>query len=138
MVNDIQRIERKPLSDADLRTILGDNLKIIKYSELANVESLDALLPKSTDYCILLYETEENSGHWVALMRYTSVSDQDRFEFFDPYGYKPDSELRWISQQMRESLGQEEPYLTKLIKQANANSNYTRVIHNPIPLREDR
>jgi len=131
MANDIQRLEQKPLSDADLRTILGDSLKIIKYSELASVESLEALLPKSTDYCILLYETKENSGHWVALTRYTSVSGQDRFEFFDPYGYKPDSELRWVAQQSRESLGEGEPYLTKLIQQANANSSYPRVQHSP-------
>jgi len=131
MANVYLRIEQKPLSDADLRTILGDDLKILKYSELAKVESLEALLPNSKDYCILLYETEENSGHWVALLRYTSVNGYDRIEFFDPYGYKPDSELRWVSQRMRENLGQDEPYLTRLIKQANATAGYPRVQHSP-------
>jgi hypothetical protein len=106
-------------------------LKIIKYSELADIDSLEELLPNSTDYCIMLYETEENSGHWVALLRYTDVNNHDRFEFFDPYGYRPDSELNWISKKMREKLGEDVPYLTRLIKKANENVEYTRVIHSP-------
>ena len=78
------RIEQKPLSDADLRTILGDNLKIIKYSELESVDSLEELLPNSKDYLIMLYETEEDSGHWVAMLRYTDVNNYDRIEFLTP------------------------------------------------------
>ena len=34
-MSDIKRLIRKPLSDADLKTILGEDLKIVKYSELA-------------------------------------------------------------------------------------------------------
>ena len=125
------RIEQKPLSDADLRTILGDNLKIIKYSELESVDSLEELLPNSKDYLIMLYETEEDSGHWAAMLRYTDVNNYDRIEFFDPYGYRPDSELNWISKRMREKLGQDVPYLTRLIKKANDNAQYPKVLHSP-------
>jgi len=78
-MSDIQRIVRKPLSDADLKHILGEDLKILKYSELANYSSLDSILPKPTDYCIILYEEEPDSGHWVALLRYDGI-----VEFFDP------------------------------------------------------
>jgi len=131
MANIYLRIEQKPLSDADLRTILGDNLKIIKYSDLAGIDSLEDLLPSSTDYLIMLYETEENSGHWVAILRYTDINNHDRFEFFDPYGYRPDSELNWVSKKIREELGEDIPYLTRLIKKANDNSPYPKVIHSP-------
>jgi hypothetical protein len=82
MTSDIKRIEQKPLSDADLRTILGASLKILKYSELANVSALNSLLPSGQDYCIILYEQEENSGHWVALLR--GSSEGYGYEFFDP------------------------------------------------------
>ena len=82
MSSDIKRIEQKPLSDADLRTILGASLKILKYSELANVSALSSLLPSGQDYCIILYEREENSGHWVALLR--GSSESYGYEFFDP------------------------------------------------------
>ena len=52
----ILKLVNKALSDADLRTILGDDLKIIKCSELDNYSDLDELLPKELDYCIILYE----------------------------------------------------------------------------------
>ena len=52
----ILKLVNKALSDADLRTILGDDLKIIKYSELDNYSDLDELLPNELDYCIVLYE----------------------------------------------------------------------------------
>ena len=76
---EIQRLNRKPPSDADLRRVLGSNLKILKCSELASLSSLTQLLPNSTDYCIILYEASLNSGHWVALLRYRNI-----FEYFDP------------------------------------------------------
>ena len=52
--------ELEPLSDEDIRHILGKDTKILKYSELAKYPSIDDLLPKHTDYCIVLYELEEN------------------------------------------------------------------------------
>ena len=91
MTSDIKRIEQKPLSDTDLRTILGASLKILKYSELANVSALNSLLPSGQDYCIILYEQEENSGHWVALLR--GSSENDGYEFFDPYGNNAEASL---------------------------------------------
>ena len=36
---EIKRLNRKPLSDADLRRVLGSTLKILKYSELASMPS---------------------------------------------------------------------------------------------------
>ena len=132
------RIEQKPLSDADLRTILGDNLKIIKYSELESVDSLEELLPNSKDDLIMLYETEEDSGHRVAMLRYTDVNNYDRIEFFVPYGYRPDSELNSISKKMREKLGQDVPYLTRLIKKANDNAQYPKVLHAPYHFEKEK
>ena len=83
---EIRRLNRKPLSDADLRRILGNDTKILKYAELASVPALTQLLPKSTDYCIILYESEMNSGHWVALLRYGSL-----YEYFG--GHAPALDL---------------------------------------------
>ena len=66
---EIQRLNRKPLSDADLRSVLGSTLKILKYSELASMPSLTQLLPNTTDYCIILYESALNSGPGVVLLQ---------------------------------------------------------------------
>ena len=90
-MSDIKRLIRKSLSDADLRRILGADLKILKYSQLSKVVSLDTLFPSELDYCIILIEEELDSGHWVALMKYDNT-----VEFFDPYGKKWDTELAWV------------------------------------------
>ena len=66
--------------------------------------ALTHLLPKPTDYCIILYESELNSGHWVALLRYDNI-----FEYFDPYGHVVDKPLRWISAAKRELMRQGKP-----------------------------
>ena len=76
----ITKLINKALSDADLQRILGDDTKIIKYSELSHLNDLDELLPKDKDYCVVLYEERLDSGHWTALSKYDGV-----FEYFDPY-----------------------------------------------------
>jgi len=119
-MSDIQRIIRKPLSDADLKHILGEDLKIIKYSELSSYSSLESLLPKTKDYCIILYEEEPDSGHWVALLRYGLV-----VEFFDPYGKKWDTELTWIPKAKRQELGETQRYLSGLMERSTLKRIYS-------------
>ena len=77
----LRELIHEALSDSDIRTILGADTKIIKYSELANISSLDELLPRLVDYCIILYEAMANRGHWVGLLNYNGM-----FEHFDSYG----------------------------------------------------
>ena len=89
---DIIKLVHKALSDSDIRAILGENTKIIKYSELSSYRDLDDLLPNLLDYIIILYEDSPNAGHWTALLKYNNI-----FEFFDPYGLIPDKELAWVS-----------------------------------------
>ena len=81
----------RALSDDDIRKILGGRCKILKYSALAGYGDLDELLTGLLDYAIVLYEEEENSGHWIALLKYNNI-----IEFFDPYGLIPDKELSWL------------------------------------------
>jgi len=71
MDSDIQRIIRKPLSDDDLRTILGGNIKIIKYKDLSRISSLNMLLPGDVDFVIILIETEPSSGIFWNFMTLT-------------------------------------------------------------------
>lgn len=119
-MSDIQRIIKKALSDGDLKHILGADLKIVKYSELANEASLDNLLPKPTDYSIILIEEEEDQGHWVALLKYTGT-----VEFFDPYGKKWDTELAWVSMEKRQQLGETQKLLSGLLERSNLKRIYS-------------
>ena len=95
----IIKLIHKALSDADIRKILGQDAKIVKYSELSQVTDIDQLLPNQLDFCIVLYEDSIDHGHWVGLSNYDG-----RYEHFDSYGLQPDKELAWISMQKRRAL----------------------------------
>jgi hypothetical protein len=118
------------------------------------VGSIESILPSDPNYCILLYEQEENSGHWVALLRY-----EGGYEFFDPYGNNVDVPLRWTDREDRQELGQSHPYLTDLLKASGKQWRHSpykyeevnkkintcghhcthriyRLIHNKLDLRE--
>ena len=112
----INKIVKKPLSDEELKVILGKEVKIIMYPDLAKYSSIDNLLVNPNDYCIILIvesETKFNiSGHWTALLKYDGM-----YEYFDPYGNDVDVDLMsWMDAKTRVSLDESKPYLTYLLK----------------------
>ena len=114
--NKINKIVKKPLSDEELKVILGKDLKIIMYPDLAKYSSLELLPPNPNDYCIILIVESETkfsiSGHWCALLKYDGI-----YEFFDPCGNEVDVDLMsWMDAKTRLSLNESKPYLTYLLK----------------------
>ena len=116
----IEQIEGKPLSDADIRTYLGKGTKIIEYKDLKKYNSIDELLPNDKDFAVLLYESEPNSGHWTALLKY-----ENNIELFDSYGQTDSKILNWTPFRIRKMLGEDDDYLTKLV-----NKSRYHFIHN--------
>ena len=49
----LDKIVKHPLSDTELKTILGNNLKIIMYPDVAKYSSIEQLFPNPFDYCII-------------------------------------------------------------------------------------
>ena len=97
-------------SDSDIKHYLGKDAKVMKYAELNDYTSLSQLLPNPTDFAVILIETKRNNGHFCVLLRYNNI-----FEWFDPYGLKPDQELGFVSNIMRRILHEEDCPLTRLI-----------------------
>ena len=124
----VRKLIHKALSDSDIRTILGAAIKIVKYSERAGVGSLDELLPRLVDYCIILYDELLSRGHWVALLKY-----YDMFEHFDSYVIKPDNELQCINMKKRRMLKQATPYLSHILHAERYIYNRVRY-QNSIPM----
>ena len=110
MYTSVRKRIHQALSDSDIRKILGADTTIIKYSELANLHSLDELLPRRVDCCVLLHEDSSNRGYWVALLKYN-----DMFKHVDSYGIKPDKELQWVNMKKRLMLKQATPYLSNFL-----------------------
>jgi hypothetical protein len=76
-----------------------------------------------------LYLTEDrNTGHWVCL-----IKKDNEIEFFDPYGEKPDDQLKWVGAAKRFELDQDRPLLSKLLRE----SGY-KVIYNKYPFQKDK
>ena len=92
-MNRIKQVMRKPLSEDDLKTILGKDTKVITYPDLAKSDTLEQLLPQPYDFIIILLLETPTSGHWTALIRNPS-----QVEYFDSYGNPPDYDLsKWLS-----------------------------------------
>ena len=100
-----------PLSDGDIRHILGDDISIKTYPDLAKMRSIDECFD-SKGRCILLFLTSSpTEGHWCCLL-----NKKKGIEFFDPYGDKPEKQKEGVPQSRLEALNQSQPYLTKLLR----------------------
>ena len=122
----INKIVKKLLSDTELKHILGRDLKLIMYPDLAKYSSIEQLLPNPNDYCVILIvesETKYNIvGHWTALLKYDGM-----YEWFDPYGNPPDWDLvHWMDAKTRATLRESKPYLTYLLKGKSYTFNRTK------------
>ncbi len=114
------------LGDDDIKNLLPD-AKIIDYEQLKNYNSIDELLPNDKDYIIILYEHEQNSGHWVLVSK-----NNGKIEFFCSYGITPDHQLKWVDYNTRKELGSDVPHLSYLF-----DSCPYEVIYNEIPYQSE-
>ena len=118
------------LSDADMRTILGQDCRFIEYGDLDKFASMDDLLPNEGDYVIILIEsTAENTGHWCCITKGNKV-----ISMMDSYGVKLQDELNYISRAMNRMLGNTKKELEDLIK--SVPDDY-EVIYNKTPLQHE-
>lgn len=120
-VKQIERVATTPMGDDNIKKYLPDT-PIIVYSDLQKYRSIEDILPRDKSYAILLYQDSPNSGHWVAVMRYNDV-----IEFFDSYGGKPDSQLKWVNQSRRHQLGITDKYLSRLLDNTDLPVIYNKV-----------
>jgi len=114
--------EKHDLSGADILRITDNECKIFPYTALMGMNSLDEIL-EPFGACVLLYETKENYGHWVALIKRTS----NLLEFYDPYGLNVDEELNIENEyHIRKMGGEIMPHLSALIKKDNYKVIYNK------------
>jgi hypothetical protein len=105
----------KMLSDSDIDRCLGKN-SVIKYSDLADYNNINELLPNDKSFKVILVENKMNQGHFVCIMRYKNV-----IEYFNPYGTLPEYDFKFIPTYIKHLLGQGGNLLTKLLKTKEPN-----------------
>lgn len=117
--NEIKNKLAYMVSNDDFNKYFTDaHQKVLKYSDLSDVNNINELLPTCPDYRIILTETKKNEGHWCCIMRYINKKNNNRetVEWFDSYSGKPDSELKFIPKFIRIQLGQNENHLSRILK----------------------
>jgi hypothetical protein len=105
-----------PLSQEAVAALLPGG-RVMKYGALARKRRL----PKRP--FVVLYETEPNWGHWVAV-----VDTPEGIEHFDSYGIVPDRELTWVPPGFARESGQNVKHLLQMLYDEHArtgvNINY--------------
>lgn len=115
----IKKLMKKSLSDSEMFNYLGGKTKIIKYPDLSKFNDIDELLEPYGNV-IILYLTGQNYGHWTCLFKI----DNKNIEFFDPYAFKPDEELKLIPVHFRKENNQFTPHLSHLLYNCNYTIHY--------------
>jgi len=144
IIADVKKEVQKPLSDADIRTFFGGNEtsltdRILKVSELSKTGDLDDLFSGTFDYRIILQvHTQENSGHWIAILKYKD-GPNTVYEYFDPYGKEIGHIISKLPKSENIKFGQHPDFLRNLfIKKNNERLKNTKVIYNDYPFQNSR
>jgi hypothetical protein len=115
----LEQIVTEPMDGGDIAHYYP-KVRIIKYNDLDNYTSIEEILPEDDTYFILLYLDSPSSGHWVAMTR-----NKNLITFFDSYGGKIDSQLKWVDDTTRIQLDTDKPCLTRLLKAGSIPYTYS-------------
>lgn len=117
----IKKVESKSLSGDEVLKLCNNKANLLTYTQLLEFDDIDDAMGKH-GALILLFETKPNYGHWTCVFR----ANKDSIEFFDPYGIKPDDEMKWCGKYMASICGRVVSHLSLLLY----NSKYKNIYYN--------
>ena len=131
----------KSLSGREVLMLLNNKCNLVQYSDVHNIKSIDELLGPYRK-CILLYLTSTNYGHYCAVweqsVRSTDSNGVAEYNniifFFDSYGSKPDSQLNFVPQDLKQELNSNHNYLIRLLYNSGKKVEYNQY---PLQSRKD-
>ena len=118
MIN-IKNLQSTALSGDDIIKCTKNRSNVITYPDLNNMHSIEEAF-NGKNSLVILYLQQPNYGHWVCLNKLPN----NIIEFFDPYGFFPDSQLKYTKAYMRKQLEQELPKLSELLKKTKYKLSY--------------
>jgi hypothetical protein len=100
-----------PLSDSDIRLMLGDDISILTYPDLEDHATIDSIFDRKGRCVLLIPRASPTDGHWVCLLK-----KGREIEFFDPYGEAPENQKDGLSRSKLEELDMDRPILMKKLR----------------------
>ena len=116
----IRHGESVSLSADDILKITDNRCDVMVYTDLHKITDINQLF-ENKDAVVILYQAKENYGHFISLLKHSDHI----LEFFDPYGFDIDEELKFSEFNIREHEGQLVPHLKHLID----NSGYQLIVN---------
>ena len=110
------------LDDDDIEKILGKDIFIFTYPYLNEVQHINDVFDSQGRSMMLFLTEDQNTGHWCCLFK-----KGQRIDYYDPYSGKPDEDMKWLTEDKKEELGQEDKILTKLLKESGYQVWYNNV-----------
>ena len=107
----LAKARQYPLSDEDIRKVVGGDVKIWNYRDLEGLQNIEQMFDDKGRAILLYPNAGPNTGHWVCL-----IHRGDSIEFFDPYGEAPEEQKDGLSEQRLEAFGIDTPELIRLLK----------------------
>jgi hypothetical protein len=105
------RAKDYPLSDGDIKKILGSDTQIITYPMLKGFKNIDQCFDRKGRCILLFLTTSPTEGHWVCMLR-----RPNSIEYFDPYGESPEEMKEQLPQSLLSQLDESRPYLSNLMR----------------------
>lgn len=113
----------EPMNSEQIKDFLKGDVACLTYSDLKNIESIDDAL-EAVKYIFVLYEYKPNYGHWTCILKTKGPNGKPAVEFFDPYGIKPDHQIKGFSQKIKNEYGMNYPLVVKLLKESKYPIEY--------------
>jgi hypothetical protein len=110
----------KSLSAQNILDLLDNRCNLVQYSDIHKLTSIDELLGQHRK-CVLLYHTAANYGHWVCVWEYNNT-----IFFFDSYGSKPDTQLKFLAHDLKDELNSNHNFLIRLLYNSGKNVEFNQ------------
>jgi len=118
------------LNRDEVEKIAGKKINMIRYQDLDDIGDIDELfydntkkISKPIDSCLIHFQTHHNNttirGHWCMLTK-----NKNNLYFFDSYGNEVDDQLEHIDPEYNKLIGQNFPFLSKLLHECPYNLYY--------------
>jgi len=105
---------------------LNPNAKLIKYTELNDINDIDEMFVDTDELIILYLLQNEYMGHWCTLFK-QKVANDKYYNFFDSYGKDLDYQLEILTPKRRKQLDEERNRLNELLKHKKVYYNDIRL-----------